>query len=244
MLPPALVQLTLVFTAPLKPSSKPSGRPQRMQRLMWLRIENLLLQLVRPRALPKKRSASFPLPRPRRFKAGSKVDQLRTKLAEATKDAAVRTLPGCGTAPTVLISPHSHSHKKCKGITGSPSSVHPPAVCSQMSLQQKTATANKRVSVQCHLQPPLRSPGNFSSSESSTFSSGDNNKMLVGKDTKDKIETPFVLPSKCRGHLPQGTRLEARGGCHYDSPLAHSCITSKPTNWPVTGCVGSCQSQK
>jgi hypothetical protein len=70
-------------------------------------------------------------------KAGSKVDELHTKLAKATKGATVCTLPGRGTAPAVLISPHSHSHKKCNGISGSPSSVHPSAVCSQLSCSKR-----------------------------------------------------------------------------------------------------------
>ena len=80
-------------------------------------------------------------------KAGSRVDKLHAKLAEATKVAAVCTVPGCGTAPAVLISPHFHSHKRCKEITGSPSSVHPSAVCFQLSPQWKTVMANKRVSI-------------------------------------------------------------------------------------------------
>jgi hypothetical protein len=74
-------------------------------------------------------------------KTGYRVDKLCTKLAEATKGTAVHSLPGCGTAPAAIFPPQSHSYKKCKGITGSPSSGHPPAVCTQLSLQQKTATA-------------------------------------------------------------------------------------------------------
>jgi hypothetical protein len=61
-------------------------------------------------------------------KSGSKADKNRTKLADATKGAAGLTPPGCGTSLTVFISFHSHPHKKCRGIPGSPSSVHPPAV--------------------------------------------------------------------------------------------------------------------
>jgi hypothetical protein len=68
-------------------------------------------------------------------KAGSRVDKLRAELTEATKGAAVRTLPGHGTDPAVLISPHFHSHKKCNRITGSPSSGNSLAVCSQLSPQ-------------------------------------------------------------------------------------------------------------
>jgi hypothetical protein len=167
-------------------------------------------------------------------KAGSNVDKLCTKLAKATKGAAVLTPPGCGTAPAVFISPHSHSHKKCKGITGSPSSVRPPAVCPKLSLQQKTAAATKRVSIQSPLQFPLCSPEDLSSTERSTSSSGDDNEMLVGKDTNDKIETPFAGPAKCCDSLPQGTRSEAHKGCHYGSPLARGCVGLRPADRPVT----------
>jgi hypothetical protein len=148
-------------------------------------------------------------------KAESKVDKLGTKLAEATKGVAVTTLPGCGTAPTVLISPHSYSHKKCKGITGSPSSVHPLAVCSQLSPQQMMVMANKRVSVQSPLWSLLYSPEDLSSSESSSSSSGDDDEMLAGEDINDEIKTPFVLPAKCRDPLPHGTCSEACGGSSY-----------------------------
>jgi hypothetical protein len=75
-------------------------------------------------------------------KAGSRVKKFRAKLAEATKGAAVCTLQRCGTAPAVLISPHFHSHKKCKGITGSPSSGNSLAVYSQLSSQRKMVKAN------------------------------------------------------------------------------------------------------
>ncbi len=108
-----------------------------------------------------------------------------------------------------LFPPFSFS-KKVQGITGSPSSGHPPAVCSQQSPQQKTATLNKRVSNQSPLRSPLRSPENLSSSESSTSSSGDDDEMLVGKDTNNKIKTPFVLPAKRTNPLPQGTQLKVR----------------------------------
>ncbi len=96
------------------------------------------------------------------------------------------------------------------------------------------ATANKRVSVQSPLWFPLHSPEDLFSFESSMSSSGDDDKMLVGKDTGDKIETPIVVPAKCHNPLPQGTRSEAHGGCHYGSPLARSCFGLKPADWPVT----------
>ncbi len=101
-------------------------------------------------------------------------------------------LPQGGHASAVLISPHSHSHKKCKGISGSPSSVHPLAVCPQLSPQRKMVTANKRVSGQFPLRFSLCLPKDLSSSESPASSSGDDNEMLLGKDTNDKIKTPFV----------------------------------------------------
>ncbi len=87
------------------------------------------------RAVAKKKECLISFVEAKVVKAGSRVAELRKKMEEATKGATVCTLPGCGTAPTVLISPYSHSHKKCKGITGSPSSGHPPAVCSQLSSQ-------------------------------------------------------------------------------------------------------------
>ncbi len=119
-------------------------------------------------------------------KAGSKVDKLHTKLAEATKVITAPTPPGRGTAPTVFISHHSQSHKKSEGIPGFPSSVQPSAVCPQLSPQQKTGTPNERVSIQSHLWFPLRSPEDLSSSESSTSSSGDDYKMLVGGGHQQK----------------------------------------------------------
>jgi hypothetical protein len=67
-LPPALVQLAPEFAAPPKLSSKPSGRPQRMQRPRRSRKENLLKPLIRPRPLQRKRITSFPPPRPRRLR--------------------------------------------------------------------------------------------------------------------------------------------------------------------------------
>jgi hypothetical protein len=97
------------------------------------------------------------------------------------------------------------------------------------------AMANKRVSIQSPLRSPLRSPENLSSSESSTSSSGNDNKMLVGKDINDKIETPFVLPAERSNPLPQGTQSEARGGHRYGSPLARGCIALKSADQPVTG---------
>jgi hypothetical protein len=62
--------------------------------------------------------------------------------------------------------------------------------------QRKTVTANKRVSIQSPLWSPLCSPETLSSSESSTSSSDDDDKMLIGKDTNNKIKTPFVFPAK------------------------------------------------
>jgi hypothetical protein len=66
-------------------------------------------------------------------------------------------------------------------------------------------------------------------------SSGDDIKMLVGKDTGNKIETPIVVPAKCHNPLPQGTHSEAHGGCCYGSPLARSCVGLKPADRLVTG---------
>jgi hypothetical protein len=83
------------------------------------------------RAFAKKKECLISSTKAKAAKAGSSVDELCMKLAEAT------TLPGRGTAPAALIIPYSHSHKKCKGITGFPSSGHPPAVCSQLSPAKK-----------------------------------------------------------------------------------------------------------
>jgi hypothetical protein len=58
-------------------------------------------------------------------------------------------------------------------------------------LQQQSATANKRVSVQSFFQIFLHSPEDFSSSKSSTSVSGDDDKILVGKVSNDEIKTPF-----------------------------------------------------
>ncbi len=100
---------------------------------------------------------------------------------------------------------------------------------------KKTAMANKRESVQSPLRSPFRSPEYLSSSESSTSSSGDDNKMLLGEDTDNKIETPFVFPAKCSNPLPQGTQSEVHGGRRYDSPLACGRVSLKSANRPVTG---------
>jgi hypothetical protein len=81
---------------------------------------------------------------------------------------------------------------------------------------------------------PLHSTETLSSSESSTSSSDDDNEMLVGKDTDDKIKTPFSLPAECSDPLLQGPQSKIRGGCHYGSPLACGCIPSKFADWPVT----------
>ena len=126
-------------------------------------------------------------------------------------------LPLCS-FPLILILTKS---AQCKGIAGAPSSVHTLVVGPQLSLQQKTTTAKKRVSVQSPLRFPPRSSEDLSSSESSTSSSGDGKEVLVGKDAVNKIETSFIVPAKCHDPLPQGTCLNSRGGCHYGSPLAH-----------------------
>jgi hypothetical protein len=65
--------------------------------------------------------------------AGSKVNKVLTKLVEA--------------ASAVLISSQSHPHRKCKGISSSPSPVHSQAGHPQLSPHQTTAMANKRVSL-------------------------------------------------------------------------------------------------
>ncbi len=142
-------------------------------------------------------------------KAGSKVNKNHTKLAEATKGAAILTPPGHGTALAVFIFSHSHPHKKCRGTTGSPSSVHPPVVA-------LSCPRSKRRLLQIR-------------------SSGDNNKMLVGKDTNDRVESPVAGLAKHRNSLPQGTRSEAHGGCRYGSLLAHGCPGPKPADQLVTG---------
>jgi hypothetical protein len=59
--------------------------------------------------------------------------------------------------------------------------------------------------------------------------------MLVGKDTDNKIKTPFVVLAKRRDPLPQGTCLEACGGCHYGSPLACGRVRLRPADRPVIG---------
>jgi hypothetical protein len=59
--------------------------------------------------------------------------------------------------------------------------------------------------------------------------------MLVGKDTDNKIETPFVLPAESRDPLPQGTQSEVSRGCCYGSPLARGCVSPKSADRPVTG---------
>jgi hypothetical protein len=82
-----------------------------------------VIATCKAKAVAKKRSASFPPPRPRGLRQDPKVDKLCTKLAEAPK--VLQSLPGCITVSAVLISPHSHSHKKCKGINGSPYSANP-----------------------------------------------------------------------------------------------------------------------
>jgi hypothetical protein len=125
-------------------------------------------------------------------KAGSKVDEIHTNLAEATKGATVHTPPGRSIASTVLISPHSHPHKKCKGTSGFPSSVHLPAVCPQLSLHQ-TVTANKRVSGRFPLQFSLHSPEDLSSSKSAASISGEDVAMLVDDDSNNELETPFLV---------------------------------------------------
>jgi hypothetical protein len=170
---------------------------QRMLQPRRSRIEKLSLQPVRLRLLGKK-VRSISSAKAKAAKAGSKVDKLCTKLAEATKGTAVPTPPGCSTAPAVSVSHHFHPHKKCKGILGSPSPVQPPPVFPQPSPQQKTVTMNKRVSTQSFLRFPLCSPEDLSSSESSTSSSGDKDKILLGKVTNDKIKTPFI---NCRCSL-------------------------------------------
>ncbi len=150
------------------------------------------LQLMRLRPSGKK-ERSISSAKAKAAKAGSKVvDKLHTKLAEATKGTAAPTSPGRSTAPAVSIFYHFQPHKKCKGIPGSPSPDQPPAVHPQPSPQQKTATANKRVSSQFYLRFSLHSPKNLSSSESSMSSSGDDNEILVGKVTGNKIATPLV----------------------------------------------------
>jgi hypothetical protein len=65
--------------------------------------------------------------------AGSKVDKLLTKLAEA--------------ASTVLTFSLSHPHRKWKRFSGTPSPVHSQAGHPQLSPHQTTAMANKRVSL-------------------------------------------------------------------------------------------------
>ncbi len=67
-LPPALIQLAPEFAVPPKPSSKPSGRPQRMQRPRQLRIKKIVIAAHKAKAVAKKRSASFPPPKPRRLR--------------------------------------------------------------------------------------------------------------------------------------------------------------------------------
>jgi hypothetical protein len=185
-------------------------------------------------AVPKKKVRLISSNKAKVAKAGSRVNELCAKLVEATKGAAVCTLPGRSTAPAVLISPYFHSHKKCKGITGSPSSGNPLAVCSQLSLQQKMAMANKSFFVQSPLRSPLCSPETLSSSASSTSSSEDDDKMLVDKDTDDEIKTPFVLLAEHSNPLLQSTQPEVHRGCRYGSPLARGCVPSKFANRPVT----------
>jgi hypothetical protein len=68
--------------------------------------------------------------------------------------------------------------------------------------------------------------------------------MLVGKDTNDKIETPFLVPAKRCNPLPQGTRLKACGGCCYSSPLSPGRVGLKPADWPVTGQAQALQRRK
>ncbi len=89
--------------------------------------------------------------------------------------------------------PHQiHSHQKFNGVPGPSSPVQPPAVCSQLSLQQQSATVIRRVSNQSFLRLFLCSLEYLSSFESFTSVSGGDNKISVGEVTEDEIKTPFV----------------------------------------------------
>jgi hypothetical protein len=63
------------------------------------------------------------------------------------------------------------------------------------------------VRVQSPLRFPLHSPEDLFSSESSTSSSGDNNEMLVGKDTDNEIRLLFWLNATTSCHKAPAWRL-------------------------------------
>ncbi len=114
-------------------------------------------------------------------KAGPKSDKNCTNLAEATKGTTGLTPPGCGASLAVFFSSHSHPHKKCRGIHGSPSSVYPLEVALSCSRSKRW-------------RPQIRG-------------SGDNDKMLIGKDTNNKMESLFASLAKRHDSLSQGTHV-------------------------------------
>jgi hypothetical protein len=142
----------------------------------------------------------------------AKADKLRAKLAEAASACVAPTSSGQVKAAAALAS--AASNKKSKRTAGALSHSTVPAPVPQLSLQRKSNTVNKRVSVQSPNQFSLCS--NSSSSDCSTNSSSNGGVIKGGNDTtNNKVDTSynFLL-------INHGKQSEARGGRRYGSPVS------------------------
>ncbi len=203
------------------------------------------------KAVREKRGAHYFLRQGQGARTVFKVYTPRPKMAEAINGTVVLILGGHVTAPKVSITHWFHPHKQFKGIPGLSSLVQPPALRSQPSPQQRSVTANRRVSIQAFLWLFLHSPEYLSSSESYTSVSGDNNKILVGEVTDKEIKTPFGdwnsylfftqgADSQLQGNslssiwVDDWRSLQSNNG-DSSVPLSSVAVVGTPGGWPVDG---------
>jgi hypothetical protein len=127
-----------------------------------------------------------------------------------------------------------HSHQKSKGYAGAPSLCSAGSLIHQQSPQQKTISANKRVSVHSPLCFPVSqqtTPGELLLPEGSYLTDSGGDVLVIGNDTSgdtnDDHKPISLILTSCQDIRFCNKQSVACKGHRYGSPLSKDCVSLK-----------------